>query len=171
VLFELRVEVNTVRTIKLGESVGLRRGDANFTRLLRMDVGAIKESFDYLQLDFGEVFVVDEYTNAMAFMISFEEMPPDNYRLDAASIPLWDDRELALFSFEELQEVSVMTILCGINDHNSYRFSSKLITSPAPRQKLVPNEVLYEIAEGKRSYKLELPTRTSNIYYLLRINI
>lgn len=99
VILEIKVEVNAVRMIKLGDSVSLKRSDVNFTRLLRIDVSELKEKFDFLQLDFGEVFVVDEYNNAMNFEVSFEEMPPDSYRNDARSLPLWDNKQVALFSF------------------------------------------------------------------------
>ena len=64
----------------------------------------------------------------------------------------------------------MLTILCGINDHNSYRFSSKLLTFPSPLQQIKPDETLNEIMQGSKSYKLELPTRPANLYYLLRIH-
>lgn len=67
--------------------------------MLRLDVGAIKESFDYLQLDFWEIFIVDEFTNDLTFLVSLEEMPPDIYRNAGVSINLWSDKGVALFSY------------------------------------------------------------------------
>jgi hypothetical protein len=46
----MRVEVNVARSVELGETVPIRHGDNNFSRILRLDVSKIKDSFEYLQL-------------------------------------------------------------------------------------------------------------------------
>lgn len=66
--------------------------------------------------------------------------------------------------------MQVITILCGITDHNNYRFSSKLLVSPAPLQEIKPDETLNEIMQGSKSYRVDLPARSANLYYLLRIH-
>lgn len=90
ILLSIQLEVNTVKPITLGQTLTINKAWNNFTRLYRMNVADLGK-FDYLKLSFRETVEVDEYNNAMAFEVAFEEMPPDATRFNAASIPLWDN--------------------------------------------------------------------------------
>jgi hypothetical protein len=41
----------------------------------------------------------DEFTNALTFFVSFEEMPPDNYRHSGVSLDIWSDQGVAVLSY------------------------------------------------------------------------
>jgi hypothetical protein len=50
---KIKVEINTVRSLQVGESLVMQRSDPNFTNILRIDVRELKEDFRYLLMEFS----------------------------------------------------------------------------------------------------------------------
>lgn len=88
---KVKVEINTVRTLEVGESFTMQRSNPNFTNILRIDVRELKERFSYLMMEFSEEIVVDQFRNCEQFLVSKEITPPDTFRYSFASVLFWDD--------------------------------------------------------------------------------
>lgn len=56
-------------------------------------------------------------------------------------------------------------------DLNTYRLTNSAIKNTKEVQKIEPNTNYYEIVSKSKNYKIELPERSVNKYYLFQIKI